>query len=111
MDSCCSADVLVDVAAEECQSYGLLLSDFVLENACSSGHQQVDYQCCRAEMSGCSTQEVSLEACVGEGVLSALAEEVCADLGQELTSAEPSQECGADSYQGVVVTCCVIDVE
>ena len=73
------------------------------------GHQQVDYQCCRADMSGCSTQEVSLEACVSEDVLSALADQVCADLGQAVSSSEPTQACGTDTYQAVEVTCCVID--
>jgi len=111
MDSCCSVDTLVDVAAKGCADYGLELSDFVLQDSCSGRHQQVDYQCCLAGMSGCTTEEVSLESCVGEGVLSVLADQVCADMGQSLSSVEPTEACGADSYQGVEVTCCVIDPE
>jgi len=111
MDSCCSVDTLVDVAAKGCSDYGLELSDFVLQDSCSGGHRQVDYQCCQAGMSGCTTEAVSLESCVGESVLSVLADQVCADMGQSLSSVEPTEACGADSYQGVEVTCCVMDPE
>ena len=111
MDSCCSVDVLVDVAAQGCADYGLELSDFVLQDACSGGHRQVDFQCCKAEMSGCTTEEVELEACVGEGIVADLAEQVCSDSGQQLSSFEAIQGCGADTYQGVEVTCCVMDPE
>ncbi|HEY6725152.1 MAG TPA: hypothetical protein VI197_14055 [Polyangiaceae bacterium] len=111
MDSCCGVDVLVDVAAQECADYGLELSDFVLQDSCSGGHRQVDFQCCKSGMSGCTTEEVALEACVGEGIVTDLAEQVCADMGQDLTSFEPIQACGADTYQGVEVTCCVMDPE
>jgi len=111
MDSCCSVDVLVDVAAQECAEFGLELSDFVLQDSCSGGHHQVDFQCCKTGMSGCTTEEVALEACVGEGIVTDLAEQVCADMGQSLSSFEPSEACGADTYQGVEVTCCVMDPE
>lgn len=111
MDSCCGVDVLVDVAAQECADYGLELADFVLQDSCSGGHRQVDFQCCKTGMSGCTTEEVALEACVGEGIVTDLAEQVCADMGQDLSSFEPSQACGADTYQGVEVTCCVMDPE
>ena len=111
MDSCCGVDVLVDVAAQGCADYGLELSDFVLQDSCSGGHRQVDYQCCKIGMSGCTTEVVALEACVGEGIVADLAEQICADSGQELSSFEPSQACGADTYQGVEVTCCVMAPE
>lgn len=109
MDSCCSIDVLVDVAAQGCADYGLELSDFVLQDSCSGGHRQVDFQCCKAEMSACTTEEVELEACVGEGIVADLAEQVCSDSGQQLSSFEAIQACGGDTYQGVEVTCCVMD--
>lgn len=109
MDSCCGVDVLVDVAAQGCADYGLELSDFVLQDSCSGGHRQVDFQCCKAEMSGCTTEEVELEACVGEGIVADLAEQVCSDSGQQLSSFEAILGCGADTYQGVEVTCCVMD--
>lgn len=111
MDSCCGVDVLVDVAAQGCADYGLELSDFVLQDSCSGGHRQVDFQCCKTGMNGCTTESVALEACVGEGIVTDLAEQVCADMGQDLSSFEPSQACGADTYQGVEVTCCVMDPE
>lgn len=111
MDSCCSVGVLVDEAAQECAGYGLELSDFVLQDSCSGGHRQIDYQCCKTGMSECSTEEVALEACVGEGIVTDIAEQVCADVGQELSSFEPRQACGADTYQGVEVTCCVMNPE
>ena len=111
MDSCCSVDVLVDAAARECADYGLELSDFALQDSCSGGHHQVDFQCCKPGMSGCTSEEVTLDSCVGDGVVAALAEQVCADMGQSLSAFEPSQACGADTFQGVEVTCCVMDPE
>lgn len=109
MDSCCSVDVLVDVAAEECAAFGLALSDFTLERACSGGHAQVSYQCCREDVSGCSDEQVSLEACVSENVLATLAEQLCSDAGQAVSSLAVGDPCGDDTYQSVDVTCCVMD--
>lgn len=109
MDSCCGVDVLVDVAAEECDAFGLVLSDFTLEQACAGGHEQVSYQCCREDASRCSDEQISLDACVSENVLATLAEQVCSDAGQAVSSMSVGDACGDDTYQSLDVTCCVMD--
>ena len=106
MLACCTADVLVDVAAQACAGVGLGLSDFLLEEACDGGHLTVSYQCCKAPAAACSERSAALEVCVGEDILMTLAEQWCGESGQSVVDFQPGDACDEGGFHSLSTTCC-----
>lgn len=109
MEACCTADVLVDVAAQDCAGLELDLADFVLEQACDGGHLSVSYQCCKDPVEACSVRSAALETCVSTDILMALAEQWCAETGRSVAEFVPSEACEDGSYRGLSATCCAAE--
>jgi hypothetical protein len=106
MDACCTADVLVDIAAQGCAGVDLTLREFALEEACDGGHYQVSYQCCLIPQDTCTERSARLEVCVAEDVLMSLAEQWCGETGQVVADILPGDECADGTSQSVQATCC-----
>ena len=105
MEACCSLEVLADVAAEECDSYGLMLADFRLEESCAGGHRQVSYQCCLDDAQ-CAMETVTLESCIGDAALATMAEQICADGGRVVLDLSFADACAEGSHRSAAFACC-----